>query len=96
MPPTRVCVGCSVCRFAITGWVTLIPDPFRCRTCVMLLLLLAATLSSVTGCDIVDRFGRNGTARQTETKTFPDFAATNKHALKNIEKKIKKGCVEVD
>jgi DNA ligase-1 len=50
---------------------------------------------SVTGSQVSVRFGRNGTGGQAETKTFADATAAHKHALKKIEKKVKKGYVEV-
>lgn len=41
------------------------------------------------------RFGRIGTQGQVSEKSFPDEAATAKHAEKLISEKIKKGYKEV-
>jgi predicted DNA-binding WGR domain protein len=40
------------------------------------------------------RFGRIGTAGQTQTKTFPDAAAAARHAKRTIASKIAKGYAE--
>ena len=37
----------------------------------------------------------SGTSGQTESKTFADAVAANKHAAKKIAEKVKKGYVEV-
>jgi predicted DNA-binding WGR domain protein len=50
---------------------------------------------SVSGCDVVVCFGRNGTNGQSSTKTFADNAAAEKHAEKLIRAKVGKGYVEV-
>jgi DNA ligase 1 len=50
---------------------------------------------------VVDRnrvtvsYGRIGTSGQTETKSFPDSAAAQKHADKKIQEKINKGYMEI-
>jgi DNA ligase-1 len=49
---------------------------------------------SVSGNDVTVRFGRIGTQGQTQTKTFDDPAAAQKHADKLIGAKTKKGYVE--
>ncbi len=41
------------------------------------------------------RFGKNGTAGQTDTKSFPNSAAAQKHAEKKIAEKLAKGYSEV-
>ena len=46
------------------------------------------------GTEVTVRFGRNGTAGQTNTKSFPDAAAAQKHADKLIQEKTGKGYVE--
>jgi predicted DNA-binding WGR domain protein len=40
-------------------------------------------------------YGRIGTSGQTETKSFPDSAAAQKHADKKIQEKVNKGYVEI-
>jgi DNA ligase-1 len=47
------------------------------------------------GADVTVRYGRNGTAGQTNTKSFADAAAAQKHADKLIHEKTSKGYVEV-
>ena len=49
----------------------------------------------VNGIEVAVRFGRNGTAGQTNTKSFGDAAAAQKHADKLIHEKTGKGYVEV-
>jgi predicted DNA-binding WGR domain protein len=49
---------------------------------------------AVNGTDVVVNFGRNGTAGQTNTKSFGDAAAAQKHADKLIHEKTGKGYVE--
>jgi DNA ligase-1 len=50
---------------------------------------------AVNGSEVVVRFGRNGTAGQSETKTFEDADGAAKHAEKKIAEKVRKGYVEV-
>lgn len=50
---------------------------------------------SVSGTDCTVRFGRTGTAGQTNTKEFADAADAQKHADKLIREKTGKGYVEV-
>jgi DNA ligase-1 len=45
--------------------------------------------------EVTVRFGRRGTDGQTNTKTFPDEAAAQKHTDKLVEEKLGKGYVEV-
>ena len=49
---------------------------------------------SVSGNDVLVRFGRNGTDGQSSTKTFADNTAAEKHAEKAIREKVGKGYVE--
>ena len=49
---------------------------------------------SQDGNDVTVRFGKIGTHGQTQTKTFDDAAAAQKHAEKLIGEKTKKGYVE--
>jgi len=49
----------------------------------------------MNGNDVTVRYGRRGTSGQTNTKTFPNDAAAQKHAAKLIEEKTGKGYVEV-
>lgn len=49
---------------------------------------------SQAGTDVTVKFGRIGTAGQTQTKSFGDEAAAQKHAEKLIAEKTKKGYVE--
>lgn len=46
-------------------------------------------------CEVVVRFGRNGTDGQTITKTFPDNEAVEKHAERLVAQKLGKGYIEV-
>ena len=46
---------------------------------------------SVSGTDVTVRFGRIGTAGQTQTKSFADPAAAQKHADKLAAQKLGKG-----
>jgi DNA ligase-1 len=46
------------------------------------------------GTSVSVRYGRIGAAGQTQTKTFPDAAAAQKHHDKLVEEKTKKGYVE--
>lgn len=46
------------------------------------------------GTEVTVRFGRNGTDGQSNTKTFSDEAAAQKHAEKQIAEKVGKGYVE--
>jgi DNA ligase-1 len=48
----------------------------------------------VQGKDVVVRFGRIGTAGQTQTKSFPDAAQADRHAEKLIREKRGKGYIE--
>jgi DNA ligase-1 len=50
---------------------------------------------AVNGPTVVVQFGRNGTAGQTNTKSFEDSTAAQKHAEKLIRQKTGKGYVEV-
>jgi DNA ligase-1 len=50
---------------------------------------------AVNGTEVVVNFGRNGTAGQTNTKSFGDATAAQKHADKLIHEKTGKGYVEV-
>ena len=50
---------------------------------------------AVNGSDVVVNYGRNGTAGQTNTKSFGDAAAAQKHADKLIHEKTGKGYIEV-
>ena len=50
---------------------------------------------SITGSDVTVRYGRNGTDGQTNTKSFADSAAAQKHADKLIAEKGSKGYREV-
>ncbi len=43
------------------------------------------------GNDVTVRFGRIGTAGQTQVKTFPDAAAAEQHVEKLVAQKTKKG-----
>jgi predicted DNA-binding WGR domain protein len=49
---------------------------------------------SVNGGDVGVRFGRIGTAGQTQTRSFDDVAAAMRHAGKLIAQKTKKGYQE--
>jgi DNA ligase-1 len=49
---------------------------------------------STSGTDVTVRFGKLGTQGQTQTKTFGDAAAAQKHAEKLIGEKVKKGYQE--
>ena len=49
----------------------------------------------VNGTDVTVRYGRIGTDGQTQTKSFGDAAAAQKHADKLIAEKTKKGYSEV-
>lgn len=49
---------------------------------------------SMEGASVTVRFGRIGTSGQTQTKTFPEAAAAQKHADKLIEEKTGKGYEE--
>jgi DNA ligase-1 len=49
---------------------------------------------SLSGNDVTVRFGKIGTQGQTQTKTFDDAAAAQKHADKLIGEKTKKGYVK--
>ena len=49
---------------------------------------------STSGSDVTVRFGRLGTNGQTQTKTFGDAAAAQRHADKLIGEKTEKGYVE--
>ena len=51
--------------------------------------------STLSGNEVIVRFGRNGTSGQTETKTFPDAVTATNHTEKKIAEKLKKGYVEV-
>ena len=48
----------------------------------------------VNGKSVSVWFGRIGTAGRTQTKQFADSAAAQKHAEKQIARKLKKGYVE--
>ena len=48
----------------------------------------------VSGNEVTVRFGRIGTAGQTQTKTLPDAAAAARHAEKVIATKMAKGYSE--
>ena len=50
---------------------------------------------TVSSSDVTVRFGRIGTDGQTQTKSFGDAAAAQKHADKLIGEKTKKGLTEV-
>jgi DNA ligase-1 len=50
---------------------------------------------AVNGTEVVVHYGRNGTAGQTNTKSFGDATAAQKHADKLIQEKTGKGYVEV-
>jgi DNA ligase-1 len=50
---------------------------------------------AVNGTDVVVNYGRNGTAGQSNTKSFADPAAAQKHADKLIQEKTGNGYVEV-
>jgi DNA ligase 1 len=43
------------------------------------------------GNDVMVRFGRIGTAGQTQTKSFPDAEAAERHVAKLVAQKTKKG-----
>jgi predicted DNA-binding WGR domain protein len=49
---------------------------------------------TVVGVGVTVCFGRLGTAGQTQSKSFDDSAAAQKHADKLIEQKLGKGYVE--
>ena len=49
---------------------------------------------SVSGPDVTIRFGRIGTDGQSQTKSFPDVAAAERHAERMIGQKTTKGYVE--
>ncbi len=51
---------------------------------------------AVSGTEVTVRYGRSGTAGQTNTKGFKDEAAAARHAEKLIEEKTEKGYSEVD
>ena len=46
------------------------------------------------GHDVTVRFGRLGTAGQTQTKTFPDAGKAAQHANTLVNEKLRKGYVE--
>ena len=50
----------------------------------------------VRGKDVTVRYGRRGSSGQTNTKTFPEDAAAQKHADKLIQEKTEKGYVEAE
>ncbi len=50
---------------------------------------------TVAGTDVTVRFGRIGSAGQTNTKSLPDAAAAAKHADQLIGEKTGKGYLEV-
>jgi predicted DNA-binding WGR domain protein len=47
------------------------------------------------GREVTVRFGRIGTAGQTQVKSFPDAAAASKHVEKLVGDKVRKGYVAV-
>ena len=49
---------------------------------------------TVAGCDVTVRYGRIGAAGQTQTKSFADAAAAQRHADKLVVQKTAKGYVE--
>ena len=49
---------------------------------------------TVTGCDVIVRYGRIGTDGQSKAKSFSDEAAAARHAEKLIAAKTGKGYVE--
>ena len=49
----------------------------------------------VSGAEVTVGYGRNGTAGQTNTKSFAEATAAQKHADKLIHEKTGKGYVEV-
>ncbi len=49
---------------------------------------------AVRNCEVTVRFGRNGAEGQTQTKTFPNAAAAQKHAASQVRSKLAKGYVE--
>ena len=49
---------------------------------------------AVESTTVTVQYGRLGTAGQTNTKSFADHAAANKHAEKVIAEKLGKGYVE--
>lgn len=49
---------------------------------------------TTSGFDVTVRFGRVGTAGQTQTKSFDDAVAAEKHATKQIDEKVGKGYTE--
>jgi predicted DNA-binding WGR domain protein len=48
----------------------------------------------LAGAEVTVRFGRNGTAGQSEHKVFADHEEAAKHAGKKCQEKLKKGYVE--
>jgi predicted DNA-binding WGR domain protein len=50
---------------------------------------------STTGPEVTVRFGRIGTAGQTQVKSFADAAAAGRHAERLIGEKLRKGYVAV-
>lgn len=51
--------------------------------------------TEVSGKDVLDRFGRNGTSGQSTNKTFADAAGAIRHAEKLVAEKTAKGYHEV-
>ena len=49
---------------------------------------------SQSGCDVTVRYGRIGASGQTQTKSFADEGAAQRHAEKLIGEKTEKGYVE--
>jgi predicted DNA-binding WGR domain protein len=50
---------------------------------------------SAVATEVTARFGRIGTAGQTQVKAFADAAAAGKHVARLIAQKVKKGYVPV-
>ena len=50
---------------------------------------------STTDREVTVRYGRIGSAGQTQTKSFPSDAAANTHALQQINSKLAKGYREL-
>ena len=50
---------------------------------------------NVSGCQVTVRYGRIGTEGQTQTKTFGDTVAAQKHADKMVAQKLGKGYHEL-
>ena len=74
-------------------------EPTEATTMVRRFEFVAGTSSkfweiSTTDNDVTVRFGKIGTQGQTQTKTFDDAGAAQKHAEKVIGEKVKKGYVE--